>query len=76
MMVVDPRCKRLIDGFSGGYRFVERGNTGMHADTPEKNLHSHLQDALQYLALDLFGYSEFNARIFTDPLEQRGIVNA
>lgn len=40
-VVIDPRCKRLIDGFTGGYRYVERANTGMHADTPEKNLYSH-----------------------------------
>ena len=40
-MIIDPRCKRLLDGFSGGYRYVERSNTGMYADTPEKNRYSH-----------------------------------
>jgi len=75
-VVIDPRCKRLIDGFSGGYRYVERANTGMHSDTPEKNLYSHIHDALQYIAMDLFGYAERNTRIFSEPLNVRGVVNA
>lgn len=76
-LVIDPSCKRLIDGFSGGYRYVERGNTGSFADTPEKNQFSHIHDALQYVALVLFGYADMNERLFREPLpNQLGVVNA
>jgi hypothetical protein len=73
-LLIDPRCKRLIDGFSGGYRFQERGNTGSFGDSPEKNLYSHIHDALQYIALDLFGYSEQNSKLFSEPLNCKGVV--
>ncbi len=75
-LIIDPRCKRLIDGFSGGYRYVERGNTGSFADVPEKNKYSHIHDALQYIALDLFGHFEQNARLFSEPLKVQGVVGA
>jgi PBSX family phage terminase large subunit len=61
---IDPRCKRLIDGFSGGYKYKERGNAGTHADTPDKNKYSHIHDALQYAAMTLFGYAEHNPKIW------------
>jgi len=65
---IDPRCHRLIDGFSGGYKYKERGNAGMHSDVPEKNKYSHIHDALQYLALDLFGLSDTPMKIWNEPL--------
>jgi hypothetical protein len=65
---IDPRCHRLIDGFSGGYKYKERGNAGTHADVPDKNKYSHIHDALQYVALDLFGISDINAKVWNDPL--------
>ncbi len=67
-MVIDPRCHRLIDGFSGGYKYKERGNAGTHADQPDKNKYSHIHDALQYVALDLFGYAETNTKIWQEAL--------
>jgi len=73
-LLIDPRCKRLIDGFSGGYRFSERGNTGTFGDSPEKNQYSHIHDALMYIAMDLFGYSEQNTKLFSEPLKCRGVV--
>lgn len=78
LMIIDPRCKRLIDGFSGGYRFKERGATQTYADTPEKNQYSHIHDALQYGALYLFGYADFNQRVFTEKLDLRnlGVIGA
>ena len=77
LLIIDPRCSRLIDGFSGGYKFKERGSTGTMQDSPEKDKYSHVHDALQYVALQLFGYSERNDRLFRDPLpEQAGVVNA
>jgi hypothetical protein len=65
---IDPRCLRLIDGFSGGYKYKERGNAGTHADQPDKNKYSHIMDATEYLFLHLFGISEVNSKVWTDPL--------
>lgn len=75
-MLIDPRCKRLIDGFSGGYRYKERGSTGTFGERPEKNQYSHIHDALQYVALDLFGYADHNPKLWQEPLNVEGIVNA
>jgi len=75
-LLIDPRCKRLVDGFSGGYRYAERGNTGTFSERPEKNQYSHTHDALQYVALDLFGYVDFNPRDWATPIRVPGVVNA
>lgn len=45
-----PRCKWLRDGFLFGYKFSQQKGTGRIADVPDKNDHSHVQDALQYVA--------------------------
>jgi len=66
----------LIDGFSGGYRYAERGNTSTFTDKPEKNVYSHIHDALQYVAMRLFGYAEHNPQIWAEPLKVVGVVNA
>ena len=47
--LIDPSCRRLINGFLGGYCYPEIGATGYHRDSPEKNKFSHVHDALQYL---------------------------
>ena len=75
-LLIDPRCRRLVDGFSGGYRYAERGNTGTFGERPDKNQYSHVHDALQYCALDLFGYADFNPREWTEPLKIQGVVGA
>jgi hypothetical protein len=78
MMIIDPRCDRLIDGFSGGYKFKERGATQTYSEVPEKNKYSHIHDALQYAALDLFGYTDYNKELFTRKLDYRnlGVIGA
>lgn len=45
-LIVHPRCRTLIMGFEGGYRFATTpaGEIG----TPLKNRYSHVHDALQY----------------------------
>lgn len=48
--LIDPSCKELIAGFSGGYRYRMRRN-GEIEDKPEKNSYSHLMDAHQYACL-------------------------
>ena len=75
-LTIDPRCRRLVDGFSGGYRYSERGSTGTFGERPDKNQYSHVHDALQYCALDLFGYADFNPRLWAEPLKIQGVVNA
>jgi hypothetical protein len=50
-LLVSAACKKLRQGFNGGYRYKKIG-TGDSARTlpdPEKNQYSHVHDALQYL---------------------------
>lgn len=49
-MLIDPSCKPLINALRGGYRYKIKNN-GEYEDTPEKNIHSHIADACQYLCL-------------------------
>jgi hypothetical protein len=53
-LLIDPSCVELIAGFDGGYNFPEIGSTGMYNTEPEKNMYSHIHDALQYPATRLF----------------------
>lgn len=48
--LVDPSCRPLINALRGGYRYKLKTN-GEYEDSPEKNLHSHIADSLQYLCL-------------------------
>jgi hypothetical protein len=54
-VIIDPRCTRLINGFSGGYVYPEKlGSPGEYLQQPLKNSYSHLADACQYLFARLF----------------------
>ena len=75
-MVIDPRCSRLVEGFVGGYCYEERGSKEIYSDKPKKDKYSHVHDALQYVAMRLFGYAEHNAKIWSEPLKIVGVVNA
>lgn len=56
MFVLHPRCKRLRKGFMGGYHYPQlRSKPGELKENPEKNVYSHIHDALQYDATRLFG---------------------
>ena len=46
-MLIDPSCTRLKAALMGGYRFKRDGQN------IEKNNHSHVAEALQYLMMDL-----------------------
>lgn len=48
--LVDPKAKPLIDALRGGYRYKLKTD-GVRDDKPEKNPHSHVADACQYLCL-------------------------
>ena len=47
IMSVDPSCEMLIKGFDGGYHYPYY--KGTLKDSPDKNIFSHIHDALQYV---------------------------
>ena len=50
--MIDTRCQQLIKGFQGGYCYRRMQVSGeRYEDKPEKNMYSHVHDALQYLML-------------------------
>lgn len=49
-ILIDPRANDIIQAMRGGYRYKIKTN-GELVDTPDKNKHSHIADAMQYLAL-------------------------
>lgn len=46
-ILIDPRCTHLIKGLYGGYKY-KRKNNGSYESAPDKDEHSHDNDALQY----------------------------
>lgn len=49
---IDPKCTALIEALSAGYVWKQaRNNKGFIMDIPDKNVHSHISDSLEYLAL-------------------------
>lgn len=50
---VDPQCRILIKGFSGGYCRKEL-KAGIYSDQADKNSYSHIHDALQAIASSVF----------------------
>ena len=50
--LIDRRCSSLIKGFEGGYSYRRMEVSGeRYTDKPDKNMYSHIHDALQYLLL-------------------------
>jgi hypothetical protein len=50
--LIDRRCPTLIKGFEGGYCYRRMQVSGERFDDkPDKNMYSHIHDALQYLML-------------------------
>lgn len=49
-LVISPNCTHLIQALQGGYRYAAKRNGGLN-ESPEKNIYSHVSDALQYAAL-------------------------
>lgn len=48
-ILIDARCRMLIRGFQGEYRYrVIRGQSERYDELPDKNAVSHIHDALQY----------------------------
>ena len=50
--MIDRRCSMLIKGFEAGYAYKRIEVSGeRYADKPDKNMFSHVHDALQYMML-------------------------
>lgn len=56
-LLIHSRCKRLIKALAGGYHFkrVAVSGTDRFHDVPDKNMHSHVAEAGQYLVLGMGG---------------------
>ena len=50
--LVDPRCTKLKSAMMGGYRYHKKNGT------IDKNKHSHVAEALQYLMLHIGSIDE------------------
>jgi hypothetical protein len=48
-LLLDPRCDILRRGFLKGYHYRKMRNVDRYAEVPDKNMFSHLHDALQYV---------------------------
>lgn len=56
--VLDPSCKKLRKGFQGRYQFKRLKIAGAEErfqEVADKNVYSHPHDALQYVAVNVFG---------------------
>lgn len=58
--LIDPRCKKLIRCFRGGYKY-RRKNDGTYEPRPAKDEFSHLADACQYAVLGHDGMVQVRA---------------
>lgn len=56
-LLIDPSCRKLIKGMNGHYRFKRKQVSGeeRYTDVPEKNMYSHVCEALQYPMMELVG---------------------
>lgn len=59
ILIYEPDCPTLVAGFRGGYRYADSVADNEVAK-PEalKDIHSHPQDALQYICTGLKGYKQ------------------
>lgn len=56
-MLIHPQCKRLRKALAGGYHYkrVLVSGTDRYHDEPDKNMHSHVAEAAQYMVLGMGG---------------------
>jgi PBSX family phage terminase large subunit len=57
MLVVSPKCRMLRKALAGGYKYrrINASGSERYAEKPDKNMYSHVAEALQYLCVGL-GY--------------------
>lgn len=54
-LVISPKCRNLRKALSGAYKYRKINSAGpeKYANAPDKNMYSHVAEALQYLCLGL-----------------------
>lgn len=52
-LVISPKCRMLRKALAGGYKYrrINASGTERFAEKPDKNMYSHIAEALQYLAV-------------------------
>lgn len=63
MMLVDPSCTLIIDGFDGGYHRKEIGNSGVYSASPFKDKYADCHDSLAYTATVLFNTKQEKKKV-------------
>lgn len=70
MYLIDPSCKRLIEGLRSKYRYPKMKQSGIYSESPEKNDWGHLVEGDQYSNMFLLSgkYSPSDyLRVTADP---------
>lgn len=71
LMIIDPSCKRYIDGLRSKYRYLKMKQTGQYKATPDKNPHSHLIEAGQYIDMfylsGKYDHTDYSTEVDFDP---------
>lgn len=59
-LLISSGSRKLIEAMDGGYRYakVRGSSSNVWREEPEKNEHSHVADAMQYVALEFFAASD------------------
>ncbi len=54
-LVISPKCRILRKALAGGYKYrrIQVSGTEKYADKPDKNMYSHVAEALQYLCVGM-----------------------
>jgi len=54
-LVVSPKCRMLRKALAGGYKYrrIQTSGSERYAEKPDKNMYSHVAEALQYLCVGL-----------------------
>jgi hypothetical protein len=73
MLLIDPSCKRFIEGVRSKYRYAKIKQTGAYSDRPEKGDYGHLVEAIQYSSMFLLSGKydpSDHVRVTNSPLDQ------
>jgi hypothetical protein len=70
--LVDPRAKAIVNALRGGYRYKIK-KSGEMEDSPDKNHHSHIADACQYLCLHADGGAMFGSSFGLERREVKAV---
>ena len=54
-LVISPKCRMLRKALAGGYKYRRLNTSGSdrYSEKPDKNMYSHVAEALQYLCIGL-----------------------